>query len=206
MTATYGAGILSAVVLASALRAKLDKETGWHKSISNVPIASPTGISHDLSFDFEDPDTDVGYLNRNEITTLIQHNGFRFWGNRTPSSQRDYVFEVAVRTQQTLKDSINNACFEYADQPLTPYLAKDIIDTINAYLRSLSSGKDRRLMGGMVWFDSEQNPPENLTNGILWIDYDFGIVPPLENLGLNNRITGRYMVDFAKLINGTGDE
>lgn len=202
MNAKYGAGILTAVILASALRAKLDKEIGWHKSISNVVVNGPTGISHDLSFDFEDPDTDVGYLNRNDITTLINHNGYRFWGNRTTSSDSDYVFEVAVRTQQTLKDSINNACFEHIDDPLTPFLAKEIIDTINAYLRSISSGKDRKLMGGSVWFDSEQNPPEALNQGILWIDYDFGIVPPLENLGLNNRITGRYMVDFAKLING----
>ena len=200
--AVYGDGILNAAVVAAATRAKLDKEVGWHKSISNVVLTGPTGISQPITFDIEDPATDAGYLNEHDVTTMIQHNGFRFWGNRTTSAEQAFSFEVAVRTAQILKDSIIETCFNFIDKPLTPYLAKDIIDTINSYLRTLSSGKDRRIMGGSVWYDDAQNSVEGLNQGILWIDYDFTPIPPLENLGLNQRITGRYMIDFSKLITG----
>lgn len=206
VTPIYGDGILNAAVVAAATRAKLDKEVGWHKSLSNVVLTGPTGISQPVTWDIEDPDTDAGYMNSHEITTIIQHNGIRFWGNRTPSADPCFAFEVATRTAQIIKDSIIEACFVFIDQPLTPFLAKDIIDSINAFLRTLSSGKDRRLMGGSVWYDPAENSTEGLMNGILWIDYDFTPIPPLENLGLNQRITGRYMVDFSKLIAGDSSD
>jgi len=206
VTPIYGDGILNAVVVAAATRAWLDKNVGWHKSISNVVLIGPTGISQPITWDLEDPDTDAGYLNSHEITTMIKHNGIRFWGNRTPSADPRFAFEVAVRTAQIIKDSIIEACFPFIDQPLTPFLAKDIIDSINAFLRRLSSGKDRRIMGGSVWYDEAENSVEGLNEGILWIDYDFTAIPPLENLGLNQRITGRYMIDFSKLITGSGIE
>lgn len=205
-TPNYGAGTLSAVVVAAALRAHLDETVGWHKSLSNVVVTGPTGIAQDLTWDLEDPDTDVGYLNSHDITTMIQHQGFRYWGNRTCSSDPRFAFEVSTRTAQILLDSIINACFPFIDQPLTPFLAKDIIDSINAYLRLLSNGTDRRIMGGEVWYDNAQNSTEQLNSGVLWVDYDFTPIPPLENLGLNQRITGRYMVDFGQLINGNSNQ
>jgi phage tail sheath protein FI len=206
VTPIYGDGILNAAVVAAATRAWLDKTVGWHKSISNVVLTGPTGISQVITFDMEDPDTDAGYLNQNQVTTMIQHNGIRFWGNRTTSADPRFAFEVSVRTAQVIKDSIIEACFPFIDQPLTPYLAKDIIDSINAFLRRLSSGKERRLMGGSVWYDASLNPTESLMNGILCIDYDYTPIPPLENLVLNQRQTGRFMVDFGKLITGGGLE
>lgn len=205
-TPIYGAGILSSVVVAAAMRAHIDETIGWHKSLSNVVVTGPTGISQDLTWDLEDPDTDVGYLNSHQVTTMIQHQGFRFWGNRTCSAEPQFSFEVFTRTAQILLDSIINACFPYIDQPLTPFLAKDIIDSINAYLRGLANGNDRRILGGSVWFDPAYNPAEQLNSGILWVDYDFNPIPPLENLGLNQRITGRYMVDFGQLISGNTTE
>lgn len=206
VTPIYGDGILNAVVVAAATRALLDKNVGFHKSISNVVLTGPTGISQAMTFDVEDSDNDVGYLNKKQITTMIKNNGIRFWGNRTPSADPRFSFEVAVRTAQIIKDSIIEACFPFIDQPLTPFLAKDIIDSINAFLRRLASGKDRRIMGGSVWYDNSENSVEALNEGILAIDYDFTPIPPLENLVLNQRITGRYMIDFGKLITGSGIE
>lgn len=205
-TGIYGNGILNAAVVAAATRAWIDKNIGWHKSLSNVVLTGPTGISQPITWDLEDPDTDAGYLNANDITTIIQHDGIRFWGNRTTASDDRFLFEVSTRTAQIIKDSIIEACFNFVDEPLTPFLAKDIIDSINAYLRQLTSGKERRLMGGSVWYDDAENSVEGLNNGILWIDYDYTPIPPLENLGLNQRHTGRYMIDFGKLISGTAQE
>lgn len=196
--ATYGFGMVNSAAVAAALRAQLDEQVGWHKSISNVPVTGVTGISKPLTWDLEDPDTDAGYLNANQITTLIQNQGFRYWGNRNCSSDPRFSFEVATRTAQTVLETLVEGCFPFVDQPLTPSLAKDIIDSIQAKLTEfVSTG---RLIGASVWYDEAQNSTEGLSQGQMWIDYDYTPVPTLENLGLNQRITDRYLVDFAKLV------
>lgn len=194
----YGAGILSAVVCAAALRAETDKKVGWHKSISNIPVIGPTGISRPITWDLEDPDTDAGYLNSHDITTMIQHQGFRYWGNRNCSSDPQFSFEVATRTAHFLLDTIIAGCFPFVDQPLTTFLAKDIIDSIDAELQQHVDAK--HLLGASVWYDPNENTVENLSQGMLWVDYDYTPIAPLENLGLNQRITNRYFVDFNKLL------
>ena len=199
MALKYGPGILTAAVVAAALRAETDKKVGWHKSLSNIPVVGPTGISQPITWDLEDPDTDAGYLNSKDITTMILHDGARFWGNRNCSDDPRFAFEVATRTAQFLLDTIINGCFPFVDQPLTPFLAKDIIDSINAKLTEHVNAK--RLLGASVWYDPAENTIENLSQGLMWIDYDYTPVPTLENLGLNQRITDRYLVDFSQLIN-----
>lgn len=201
MILKYGPGIYTAAVAAAALRAETDKKTGFHKSLSNIAVAGPTGISMPITWDLEDPDTDAGYLNSNDITTMIIHDGPRFWGNRNCSDDPRFAFEVATRTAQFLLDTIINGCFPFIDQPLTPFLAKDIIDTINAKLTEHVNAK--RLIGASVWYDEAENSIEGLSQGLMWIDYDFTPVPTLENLGLNQRITDRYLVDFGQSINNT---
>ncbi|MDV2469827.1 phage tail sheath subtilisin-like domain-containing protein [Acinetobacter chinensis] len=199
MTLIYGPGIFTAAVAAAALRAETDKKIGWHKSLSNIPVTGPTGISLPITWDLEDPDTDAGYLNSNDITTMILHDGPRFWGNRNCSDDPRFSFEVATRTAQFLLDTIINGCFPFIDQPLTPFLAKDIIDSINAKLTEHVGAK--HLIGAAVWYDEAENSEEQLSQGLMWIDYDYTPVPTLENLGLNQRITDRYLVDFGQLIN-----
>lgn len=199
MALKYGPGILTAAVVAAALRAETDKKVGWHKSLSNIPVVGPTGISQPITWDLEDPDTDAGYLNSKDITTMILHDGARFWGNRNCSDDPRFAFEVATRTAQFLLDTIINGCFPFVDQPLTPFLAKDIIDSINAKLTEHVNAK--RLLGASVWYDLAENTIENLSQGLMWIDYDYTPVPTLENLGLNQRITDRYLVNFDQLIN-----
>ena len=79
-TATSSTTTFEATARALGLRAKIDNDTGWHKTLSNVPVNGVTGISKDVFWQLQSMDTDAGYLNSNEITTLIQRDGFRFWG------------------------------------------------------------------------------------------------------------------------------
>lgn len=188
------------IATALALRAKIDETdpASFTKSISNVAIATVDGISYPRTWDLEDPNTEVGFLNANEVTSLIQHEGFRFWGNRTCSDDPRFAFETTTRTAQFLLDTIINGCFPYVDKPLTPILARDIIDSIKAKLRSFVS--KGWLIGADCWYNEEINNPQDLSQGMMWIDYDYTPVPTLENLYLNQRITDRYLVDFSKLI------
>ncbi|WP_438375506.1 phage tail sheath subtilisin-like domain-containing protein [Escherichia coli] len=65
-----------AAARALGLRAKIDEQTGWHKSLSNVGVNGVTGISADVFWDLQDPATDAGLLNQNDVTTLVRKDGF----------------------------------------------------------------------------------------------------------------------------------
>lgn len=191
--------IAYAVARAMGLRAYIDQTIGWHKTISNVAVQGVTGISKDVSWDLQDPNTDAGILNANEVTTLIQRDGFRFWGSRTCSSDPLFAFENYTRTAQILADSIAEAHMWAVDKPLHPSLAKDILEGIRAKFRELKNLG--LLIDGDAWLDSEINTKDTLKAGKLYIDYDYTPVPPLENLQLRQRITDRYLANFASRVN-----
>ena len=95
-----------AVARALGLRAKIDQETGWHRTLSNVAVNGVTGISADVFWDLQNPATDAIYLNGNEVTKLINQGGFRFWGSRTCSDDPLFAFENYTRTAQVLGDTM----------------------------------------------------------------------------------------------------
>lgn len=184
-----------AVAVALGTRARIDEETGWHKTLSNVPVNGVSGLSKDVFFDLQDATTDAGVLNGADITTLIRENGFRFWGNRTCSDEPLFAFESTVRTSQALQDAIAKGLMWAVDKPLTPSLVRDMIETINADFRSLKS--QGRIIGGRAWFDAALNPAANLGAGKLAIDYDYTACSPAEDITLNQRITDRYYLNLA---------
>ncbi len=188
------------IATALAMRALIDDTypASFTKSISNVPVPGVAGIKQPRTWDLEDPNTEVGYLNANEVTSVVQHQGFRFWGNRTCSTDPRFAFETGVLTAQWLLDTIIEGCFPFVDQPLTPVLVRDIIESINAKLRATVS--QGWLLGANCWYNDDLNNAQDLSQGMLWVDYDYTPVPTLENLKLNQRITDRYLVDFGKLI------
>lgn len=187
-----------ATARAVGLRALIDKEQGWHKSLSNVGVQGVTGISRDVHWDLQDPSTDAGVLNAAQITTLVNATGYRFWGSRTCSDDVLFAFETATRTAQILADTIANAMLTYSDKPLHPSLVRDILESINAKFRELKNAG--YIIDATAWYDEAANLPTGLSAGQLVIDYDYTPVPPLENLVLNQRITDRYFADFASRI------
>ena len=187
-----------AVAVAMGLRAKIDNEIGWHKTLSNVAVNGVTGIDADVTWDLQDPATDAGYLNSNEITTLIQHDGFRFWGSRTCSDDPLFAFENYTRTAQIMADTIAEAHMWAIDKPMHGSLVNDMLEGIKAKQREWT--RLGYLMGGDAWYDPELNSKDTLKAGKLYIDYDYTPVPPLEDLTFRQRITASYLADFASTI------
>lgn len=187
-----------ATARALGLRAKIDQQTGWHKTLSNVGVNGVTGISADVFWDLQDPATDAGLLNQNDVTTLIRQDGFRFWGSRCLSDDPLFAFENYTRTAQVLMDTMAEAQMWAVDGALNPSLARDIIESIRAKLRSLVS--QGYLIGADCWLDESVNDKDTLKAGKLTIDYDYTPVPPLENLMLRQRITDQYLVNFASQV------
>ena len=194
-TATSTNVNLAATARALGVRAKIDHDTGWHKTLSNIPVNGVMGISTPVSWDLQNPATDAGYLNENEVTTLIRQSGFRFWGNRTCSADPLFAFENYTRTAQVLADTMAEGHFWAVDKPMHPSLVRDIIEGINAKLRDMTA--NGYLIGGEAWFDEELNSKENIKSGKLTISYDYTPVPPAENILLKQHITDTYLIDFA---------
>ena len=191
--------VAPAVAVALGLRAKIDQEVGWHKTLSNVAVNGVTGISADVWFDLQNPATDANYLNGNEVTTLINETGYRFWGSRTCSEDPLFAFENYTRTAQILADTMAESHFWAVDKPMNPGLIKDIIAGINAKFRELKTAG--YIIDGQCWYDETANDATTLKAGKLFIDYDYTPVPPLEDLTFKQRITDRYLLDFAAQIN-----
>lgn len=197
-TTTNAPDTTYAVARALGLRAKIDNDIGWHKTISNMPVNGVSGLTKDIFWDLQDPATDAGYLNTAGVTCLINKDGFRFWGSRTCSIDPLFAFENYTRTAQVLADTIAEAHLWAVDAPLNPSLARDIIEGINAKFRELKGLG--YIIDGSAWYDETVNDVVTLKAGKLYIDYDYTPVPPLENLMFRQRITDRYLVDFASRI------
>ncbi|MDC7808796.1 phage tail sheath subtilisin-like domain-containing protein [Sphingomonas koreensis] len=184
------------IARALGLRARIDEQIGWHKTISNVVVNGVSGLETPVFFDLQDPSTDAGLLNDGPVTTMIRKDGYRLWGNRTRSAEPLFAFESAVRTGQVLRDSIANGLLWAVDQPLSEGLVKALLDTINGdFALKVAQG---RLIGARAWFDKELNPKESLAAGKLVLDWDYTPCAPMEDLTGNQRITDRYYADFGR--------
>ncbi|HGM5455141.1 TPA: phage tail sheath protein [Serratia marcescens] len=191
--------IAYATARALGLRAKIDTETGWHKTLSNVGVNGVTGITASVFWDLQAPGTDADLLNQACVTTLIRKDGFKFWGSRTCSDDPLFLFENYTRTAQVLADTMAETHLWAVDRPVTPTLVRDMIDGINAKFRELKSAG--LIIDGTCWYDESANTKETLKAGKLFIDYDYTPVPPLEDLTLRQRITDRYLATFAASVN-----
>lgn len=189
-----------AAARAMGLRALIDTQTGPHKTLSNVAVEGVVGLTKDIHWDIEDQSSEAGLLNAKEITALIRtDSGFRFWGNRTTAeAESQFVFESTTRVAQLLADTVVAGMLWAIDKPLTPSLARDIVETINGFGRQLKS--QGILLGFNAWYDEANNSTASLKAGKLRIDYDYTVPPPLEDLSFAQRITDSYFADFASLL------
>lgn len=186
-----------AAASAMGLRALIDTQTGPHKTLSNVAVSGVVGLTKDIQWDIEDAASEAGVLNASEVTALVRTDtGYRFWGNRTTAdAESPFVFESTTRVAQLLADTIVSGMLWAMDKPLTPALAKDIIETINGLFRQLKAGGV--ILGARAWYDEANNDVSALKAGKLRIEYDYTVPPPLEDLGFNQRITDSYFADFS---------
>lgn len=179
------------------LRARIDEEQGWHKTVSNVPFYGVTGVTRNVHFDLLDNDTDAGVLNDAQVTTIIRQSGYRLWGNRTTAGEEtpEFSFESAVRTSHALQDIIAAAVLPFLDQPMTVARVKDLMETVNAEFRRLVV--EGKIMGAEIFFDADANTPEQLAAGRPNFRIQYTPVAPMENPQVSLVITDFYYSGFA---------
>lgn len=189
------------VARALGLRARIDEEQGWHKTISNVTLDGVLSLDHDVHFDLLDPSTEAGVLNDNQVTTVIRQNGYRLWGNRTtvdPAQSPEFSFESAVRTSHALQDVIAAIVSPFIDQPMTKALIKDILETGNSRFRQLAV--EGRIIGAEMFFDDDDNSAAELASGRPRFRIQYTPAAPLENPTVELVITDFYYSGFADLL------
>lgn len=187
-----------AIARALGLRAMIDEQQGWHKTLSNVTIGGVTRLTKDVHFDLQDESTAAGLLNAAQVTTLIRNEGFRFWGNRTCASEQrpEFSFESAVRTSHALQDMILSAVAPFMDQPMTVGLIKDLLETVNAQLRQLAV--EGRIIGALAYYDPSKNSPAQLAAGRPTISLKYTPAAPLENPIIELINTAEFYEGFAQ--------
>ena len=150
-----------------------------------------------LIFSLGDPTCRANLLNENEVTTIINQDGFRLWGNRTCSNDQKWAFISVVRAADLINESIQRAHFWAIDRNITKTYIEDVSESVNAYIRSLI--QHGALLGGKCWADPEANTPANIAAGNVVFDVEFTVSTPAERITFRSHLVNDY---FSVVVNG----
>ncbi|MCA8880395.1 MAG: phage tail sheath subtilisin-like domain-containing protein [Rhodobacteraceae bacterium] len=179
---------------AAGVIVRTDHEKGFWWSPSNKVISGITGTSRAVSFALSDPLSRANLLNENEVTTIVQQDGWRLWGNRSTTADPLWAFLAVRRTADVIEDSIEAAQLWAMDRPFSGQLLKDIRDSVQEFLRGMVARG--AILGGRVWLDPELNTQVTMKAGQLFVNYDFEPPAPLERLTFNAYRNGDYYSDL----------
>ncbi|SFD68401.1 hypothetical protein SAMN05660831_02105 [Thiohalospira halophila DSM 15071] len=181
---------------AVGLRARVDADRGFWVSISNNLIYGISGTDRPIDFTLGDPNSRANLLNEKEVSTVIQQEGFRFWGGRTTSSDAKWAFEPVRRTADMVNDSILRAHMWAVDRGITKTFVEDVVEGVNEYLRSLKARG--AILGGEAWADPALNTEDALKSGHLYIDFDFTPVYPAERITFRSHLVDGYLSEVIE--------
>lgn len=178
----------------AGLRARVDHERGWWWSISNNEINGIIGTGRPVEFSVGDKNCRANLLNEKQVTTIIQEDGFRAWGNSTCSSDPKWRFEQVVRTADMIDESIAQAHLWAVDRNITTTYFADVTEGVNAYFRYLKTLN--AILGGFCWVDKALNAADQIEVGHATFDYDFTATSPAERITFRSHLTNRYIKDL----------
>lgn len=181
--------------------AATDNENGYWYSPSNREINGIVGAERNITAGVSDANSQANLLNAAGITTIFNTfgSGFRTWGNRTaayPTVTSPNNFLSIRRTADVIHETMENACLQFMDQPITSALIDAIRETGNNFIRVLI-GRGALIPGSRVEFPANLNTSITLAAGQLTYNLIFCPPPPLE------RITLQSFIDISLLSNLT---
>jgi len=180
--------------VAAGLRARIDNEKGFWWSKSNQNILGVTGLEQYDDFVIGDTTCTANQLNKDQVSTIIRYSGFKHWGNYLCSTDSQWAFECVRRTADVIEDSIEKAMMnDFIDRPIDVYLADDIVNTLNAFIRKLTDGG--AINGGRAWLDPDLNTAEALAAGKIYLNVEFGPKSPAQTITVTYRINNDYTVE-----------
>lgn len=172
----------------AAKQAYMDENYGFWWSLSNQPLSGLTATSRPIDFALGDQSCTANILNASNVTTIIRRSGTGFvsWGNRA----LDGSFLCVQRTIDDVAESVQNACLQFVDMPLTQNFTHEVTSQVNSYLRQLQS--QGAITGGKCWLDPNKNTAETLKNGQVFFDFDIGPTYPAERITFTISVNDNY--------------
>ncbi len=179
--------------LALGFRVAVDNTSayGIKKTISNLPVSGVESMLQQINY--KGVDSVANQLNAHEITTLIKKDGWRFWGNRTPSNEPLYAFETDVRISHYVEALIQQLIDANLDHLTDGDAIADVVEQGQILLDGLARGDDAIIIDGEFFIDPNLNSEQVLAAGGVEFSYRFGTAKPMEQPGFNGRITNQYL-------------
>jgi len=171
-----------------------DDTIGFWASPSNKLMNGILGLHRPISFNIHSRSTRANFLNENEVTTIIQKDGFRLWGNRTASWDQRYAFLSSVRTDDVIAESLEDALLWAVDRPITRSFFEDVCGSVNLYMRSLAA-RGAIVLGQQnpCWVDPALNTPDQIIQGKVTFNFDYDRVYPAEHVTFRRYINHDYL-------------
>lgn len=193
-TTTNAIAIEPASARVAGLVAKQDQSRGFWWSPSNQVINGILGTTRAIEFEMGDFNCRANLLNEQEVATIIHEEGYRLWGNRSCSSDPKFAFLNVRRTADMVAESILYAHLWAVDRGITKTYVEDVREGVGRYLRHLV--KMGAITGGQCWVDPELNSADQISQGIVYWDYDFTPVYPAEHLVFRAHIVDDYVEEI----------
>jgi phage tail sheath protein FI len=191
---TGGLSTVPASPLAAGALARSDYERGFWWSPSNTVLRGVLNTARPIDFKMGDATARANILNENGITTIIRHEGFRLWGNRSVSSDTKWIFLSVRRTADIINDSILKGHLWAVDRNITARYLEEVAEGVNAFLRQLKA--QGAILGGSCWPDPELNTPASIALGQVYFNFDFTPPYPAERVTFRSLLTQDYIEEI----------
>lgn len=178
----------------AGLIAKSDNERGFWWSPSNQNINGIVGVGRPVDFALGDDTCRANILNELGIATVIRQDGYRLWGNRTLTADAKWIFLSVRRTADIINDSLLRAHLWAVDRNITKTYIQDVTESVNAYLRYLTS--IGAILGGQCWADPDLNTPSQVALGKVYFNFDFTPPYPAEHITFRSHLTNDYITEI----------
>ena len=159
-------------------------QTGYWCSPSNYVMADVIGPSIELEYVPNDPTSEVNRLNANGIATLMNHGGWKNFGNYStsyPTTTDALNFLSWRRTMDIIEESIEDASRQFLDFPMftspsdiANTTAGRVRDTVNDYLLGKTG---TALVYSSISIEKDDNPLSEIMKGN--IKYRYKATPPV---------------------------
>ncbi|MFM2482791.1 phage tail sheath C-terminal domain-containing protein [Celerinatantimonas sp. YJH-8] len=179
---------------AAGLRARIDAANGFWWSKSNQVIYGIVGTTQPVDWALDDANSVANMLNENHVSTVIQEDGYRYWGNRNCATDTQWMYEQTVRTSDMINDSIQRAHLWAVDRNLTQTYFSEVVEDVNDYLRQLQS--EGAIYDGKCWVDTDINTAETVKQGLAYFDFDFEPPFPAEHIIFRSRLNDGYIEEI----------
>ena len=102
----------------AGVMSKTDNELGWWWSPSNKEVNGVEGQEFPIDFGISDVNSWANILNEANISTIINAQGWRTWGNRLDATDTKFAFISVRRTFDIVIDSMELAVIQFIDRPI----------------------------------------------------------------------------------------